>query len=229
MDEGLLDLSPMAGVKLPKEKRAIEEMKWLPFDPKEMVRIFEAVDDVWGKPTQGISDERRQALQMVIRVLSYTSMRPAEVMALRPDQVDDRCIRVEGGKTKSAWRVIPLHPRISDFPAWVKAGGLAVFVNGETGAVQSDPVTPIRHNFTRLIRNKMVSPIDHPRKALYSLRSTFQNALRRAGAPDAVRRAILGHVESGAIRHYNDGPEFEELRKWIERADPTADYDPSNM
>lgn len=31
VDEGLIDLSPMAGVKLPKEKRAVEEMKWLPF------------------------------------------------------------------------------------------------------------------------------------------------------------------------------------------------------
>jgi site-specific recombinase XerC len=37
VNEGLIDISPMAGVKLPKERRAIEEMKWLPFDPSEMV------------------------------------------------------------------------------------------------------------------------------------------------------------------------------------------------
>lgn len=39
VDEGLIDVSPMAGVKLPKEKRAIEESKWLPFEPAEMERI----------------------------------------------------------------------------------------------------------------------------------------------------------------------------------------------
>ena len=220
VDEGLIELSPMAGVKLPKEKRAVEEMKWLPFEPSEMVRIMEAVEEIWGQPTQGISDERRQALQMVVRALAYTAMRPAELMALRPDQVDTRCIRVEGGKTKSAWRVIPLHPKIADFPDWISSGGLAVFANGQTGEKQADPVTPVRHNFTQLIRKKMDPPIQHPKKALYSLRSTFQNALRRAGAPIAVRRALLGHVESGAIRHYDDGPEFEELRRWVEAADP---------
>lgn len=224
VDEGLIDLSPMAGVKLPKEKRAIEEMKWLPFEPCEMVRIMEAVEEIWGQPTRGISDERRQALQMVVRALAYTAMRPAELMALRPDQVDNRCIRVEGGKTKSAWRVIPLHPKISDFPYWISTGGLAVFANGETGAKQADPVTPVRHNFTQLIRKKMDPPIQNPKKALYSLRSTFQNALRRAGAPIAVRRAVLGHVESGAMRHYDDGPEFEELRTWVNVADPTKTY-----
>jgi integrase len=220
VDEGLIDLSPMAGVKLPKERRAVEEMRWQSFEPAEMVRIFQAVDHIWGQPVQGVSDERRQALQMIVRALAYTAMRPAELMALRPDQVDSRCIRVEGGKTKSAWRVIPLHPAIADFPDWVRSDGLAVFANGETGAKQADPVTPIRHNFTRLIRNKMAPPIQHPKKALYSLRSTFQNALRRAGAPIGVRRALLGHVESGAIRHYDDGPEFEELKHWVELADP---------
>ena len=224
VDEGLLDLSPMAGVKLPKEKRSVEESKWLPFDPAEMGRILIAVETVWGEPMQGLSLARRQALQMAVRVLAFTAMRPAELMALRPASVDDRCIRVEGGKTKSAWRVIPLHPSLADFPAWLKAGGLRVFANAETGEEQTDPATPIRHNFTRLIREFMDPPISHERKALYNLRSTFQNALRRAGAPIAVRRAILGHVESGAIRHYDDGPEFEELRRWVEASDPAAEF-----
>lgn len=225
LDEGLIDISPMASVKLPKEKRSIEEMKWLPFAPNEIRTILEAVDVVWGQPTQGLSSERREALQMSVRVLMYTAMRPAELMALRPENVDERCIRIEGGKTKSSWRTIPLHPKISDFPDWLHTGGLAVFANAQTGEAQSDPVTPVRHIFTRLIRSKMQPPIMHPKKALYSLRSTFQNAMRRAGAPIAVRRAILGHVESGAMRHYDDGPEFEELKMWVECSDPTRDYE----
>jgi integrase len=179
VDEGLLDLSPMAGVKLPKEKRAVEEMKWLPFEPAEMTRILAAAETVWGAPRQGLSSERRQALQMAVNVLAYTAMRPPEFMALRPESVDDRCIRIEGGKTKSAWRVIPLHPKIKNFPSWLKSGGLQVLANCETGEEQTDPVTPIRHNFTRLIREVMDPPIIHERKALYSLRSSLSYGLER--------------------------------------------------
>ena len=54
----------------------------------------------------------------------------------------------------------------------------------------------------------MDDPIKDPQKALYSLRSTFVNAMRRAGADIQLQRAILGHKEAGAIRHYDDGPEF---------------------
>ena len=204
VDEELVEISPMVSVNLHKERRAVEEMKWLPFDVDEMARIYAALDDVWGLPVRGLSDKRREALRMAVRVLAHTAMRPAEFMALRPDQVDERAIRVEGGKTKSSWRVIPLHPVIADFPEWLHAGGLEAFHNSSTGEAQTDTVTVLRHNFSRLIRDKMPEPITERRKTLYSLRSTFQNAMRRAGAPKDVRRAILGHVESGAIRHYED-------------------------
>ena len=220
VDEELIETSPMISVKLPKERRAVEEIKWLPFDTDEIERIFFALDDVWGQPVRGLTEDRRDALSMAVRVLAYTAMRPAEFMALRPDQVDDRAIRIEGGKTKSSWRVIPLHPEIADFPAWLHAGGVSAFYNSKTGEAQTDPVTSLRHNFTKLIRKKMIRPIIHERKALYSLRSTFQNCMRRAGAPKDVRRAILGHVESGAMRHYDDGPSFELLKKWVECSDP---------
>lgn len=93
VDEELIEFSPMVSVKLPKERRAIEETKYLPFNADETQRIFEALDEVWGKPVRGLSDERRQALAMAVRVLAFTAMRPAEFMALRPDQVDDRAIK----------------------------------------------------------------------------------------------------------------------------------------
>ena len=220
VDEELIEISPMVSVKLPKERRAVEESKWLPFDAEEMQRLFAAMDEIWGQPVRGLSEERRQALRMAVRVLAFTAMRPSEFMALRSDQVDDRAIRVEGGKTKSSWRVIPLHPEIADFPAWLHDGGLNAFNNSSTGEKQTDTVTVLRHNFARLIRKKMDEPINSKRKTLYSLRSTFQNAMRRADAPKDVRRAILGHVESGAIRHYDDGPSFDLLKKWVELSDP---------
>ena len=223
VDEGLIDCSPMAGVRLPKEKRSIEETKWLPFKPHEMRSILSGVERIWSSELQGLSAERRKGLQMAVRALAYTAMRPSEFLALGPNDIDERCIRIKGGKTKSALRVIPLHPAISDVPAWVQQGGLAVFHNRVTGVAQTDPVTALRHNFSRLTRDLLDEPISGERKALYSLRSTFQNALRRAGAPIEVRRAIMGHVEHGAMRHYDDGPEFDLLRSWVVVADPTVD------
>jgi integrase len=205
----------MIGVKLPKDKRPIEERKWKPFEPQEMTRILESADARWSSPTQGLTTERREAILMVVRVLAFTGMRPIEVLRLTIDDVDSKLIRIKGSKTESSTRVVPLHPEIADFPDWLADGGLHTFQT-----IKSDPVGSVRHNFGRLLREYMSEPIKDPQKALYSLRSTFVNAMRRAGADIQVQRAILGHKEAGAIRHYDDGPEFEVKRKWVEATDP---------
>ena len=214
-DEDIIPVNPMLGVKLPKDKRPIEERKWKSFTPTEVIRILNAAEELWSTPVQGLSDARREAIHMVVRVLTYSGMRPVEVIRLEPDDVTDSWIRITGSKTESSTRFVPLHPEIADFPAWVASGGLETFQS-----IKTDQVGSVRHNFSRLLRKKMQSPITDPQKALYSLRSTFVNAMRRAGADIQVQRAILGHKEAGAIRHYYDGPEFEVKRKWVEATDP---------
>ncbi len=215
LDEELVDTNPVAGVRLPRDKRSVEEVKWLPFSPSEMSGILSVAAEYWGQPIAGVSRERREALLMLTRVLAYTAMRPVEIMSLRPENVDEMAIQIEGGKTKSAWRVVPLHPAIRDFPAWLRGGGMETFRE-----IKTDPVTPLRQNFAKLIHKRLSPPVIEERKALYSLRSTFSNAMRRAGAPADVRRAILGHAEGGALRHYDDGPEFALKREWVEKTDP---------
>lgn len=214
-DEGLIGANPMAGVKLPRDKRPIEERKWKAFGPEEVQRILFTAEQIWGQPAKGLSDERRKAIWMVVRVLAFSGMRPVEVIRLTADDVDDRLIRISGSKTESSTRVVPLHPEISDLPQWLTGGGLDTFQS-----IKTDQVGSVRHNFARLLREQMVDPIQDPQKALYSLRSTFVNAMRRAGADIQVQRAILGHKEAGAIRHYDDGPEFDVKRKWVEATDP---------
>ena len=66
--------------------------------------------------------------------------------------------------------------------------------------------------------------MDDPKQVLYSLRSTFSNAMRRAGADQEMRRAILGHATAGALKHYEDGPEFDQKRKWVRATDPRRIY-----
>jgi integrase len=215
-DEDMIKINPMSGVKLPRDKRPIEERKWKPFEPAEVSRIMDAAEDIWGSPAKGLTDERREAIHMVVRVLAFSGMRPIEVIRLTADDVNDKLIRIKGSKTESSTRVVPLHPHLTDFPNWVANGGLETF-----NTIKTDKVGSVRHNFARLLRKQINEPILDPQKALYSLRSTFVNAIRRAGADIQVQRAILGHKEAGAIRHYDDGPEFEVKRQWVEATDPS--------
>ena len=166
LDDQLIEVNPTHGVKLPKDRRPIEERKWLPFTPDEFRRIMVGIDDIWGRDVQGLSDERRIAVQMIVRVLAFTAMRPIEVLRLRPEDVNESYISVTGSKAEGSTRVIPLHPEIGDFAGWVTAGGLDIFSH-----IQKDPVEPVRYNFLQLIRKKLPSPIIDPRKSLYSLRA----------------------------------------------------------
>ena len=124
-----------------------------------------------------------------------------------------------GSKTEGSDRTIPLHPEIADFPAFFHDGGFDTFKSQKKDQAQS-----VRHNFSKLIRKTMDPPILDKKKVLYSWRSTFSNALRRAGADGEMRRAILGHAEAGALKHYDDGPEFAKKRKWVRASDPRTIY-----
>jgi integrase len=218
--EELIDVNPMSAVALPRDKRPLEERKWKKFEPKEMQRIDKAINDIWGQNFLGLSEERRVALIMVVRTLMFTGMRPIEVLRLTPDSIDENMIRITDSKTESSTRVIPLHPELSTVPAWVASGGLKTFES-----IKTDQTASVRHNFTRLLRTVMQPPITDKQKTLYSLRTTFVNAMRRAGADIQMQRAILGHKEAGAIRHYDDGPEFKMKVEAVCRTDPRREDD----
>ncbi len=177
------------------------------------------MDEHWGSPMRGLRAERRVAIHMVCRVMAYSCLRPVEVVRLEPQDVSEEWIKVRESKTTSSHRTVPLHPALSDFPAFVAKGGLMTF-----RTLKTDQVEPVRYNFRRLTRDLMDPPIKDKKKVLYSLRSTFSNAMRRAGADPDIRRAILGHSEGGALNHYDDGPEFFKKRKWINATDPTVIY-----
>ena len=217
--EGKISENPMPSVVLKPEKRSTQMIKFKPFPPSEVRRIFAAMEEYWGSPMRGIADERRIAIYMVCRVQAFTAMRPKEILHRLPENVTDRSLIVIDSKTEGSDRSIPLHPAIADFPAFFHAGGFDTFLSQKKDRAQT-----IRHNFINLIRKKMDPPIIDEKKALYSWRSTFSNSMRRAGADNDMRRAILGHKLSGSLAHYDDGTEFFKKRKWIRASDPRIDY-----
>lgn len=215
LDEEIVESNPTQAVTFPKDTRPIGEVRHLPFSPDEVGSILEALDRHWLNPFPYLDDDRRLAMRQVVRALAFTAARPVELMSLAREDVTDAAIHIRRTKTKASWRYVPVHPEIADFPSFVSAGGLECLLTNNM-----DPVEPVRHNFMRLLREIMDPPISEKRKTLYSLRGTFQDALRRAGAPLEVRQAILGHTEGGAIKHYNSGPEFDLMRYWIIKSDP---------
>ena len=215
LDEEIIDSNPTQSVTFPKDNRPIGEIRHLPFTPDETSRILDAVDQFWLSPFPYLDDDRRLAIRQIVRALAFTAARPVELMSLERDDVTDAAINIRRTKTKSSWRYIPVHPEIADFPAFVAGGGIECLLTNNM-----DRVEPVRHNFMRLLREFMDPPVTERRKTLYSFRGTFQDALRRAGAPLEVRQAILGHKEGGAIKHYNSGPEFELMNEWVLKADP---------
>ncbi len=215
LNEEIIESNPAMSVSFPPDKRPIGEVRHLPFTQVETSRILKAVDHFWLSPFPYLSDDRRLAIRQIVRALAFTAARPVELMSLKRDDVTDTAINIRRTKTKSSWRYIPVHPEIADFPAFVAEGGIECLMTNNM-----DRVEPVRHNFMRLLREFMDPSVTERRKTLYSFRGTFQDALRRAGAPLEVRQAILGHVQGGAIKHYDSGPEFEVMKEWVIRSDP---------
>ncbi len=147
----------MGSVKLKHDKRSTQQRKWKPYSPEQVQMLFQSMEQFWGKRLRNLSDERRKAVWMSVRVQAFTAMRPKEVQWLKPEDVTDRWIRVQDSKNPESDRVIPLHPEISDFPAFFHAGGLKCFETQTKDRVQS-----VRHNFARLTRELMDPPLDDP-------------------------------------------------------------------
>ena len=209
----------MGSVRIQKDHRSMQARKWKPYQPEQVQRLFQAMEQYWGQRMRNISDERRMAVWMAVRVIAFTAMRPKEVLWLGPKDVTDRWIKIRKSKTHASERCIPLQPEIADFPAFFHAGGFKCFESQTKDRVQS-----VRHNFQRLTRELMDPPMDDPRQVLYSLRSTFSNAMRRARADEPMRRAVLGHSTPGSLGNYDDGPEFDLKRNAIRATDPRRVY-----
>ncbi|WHP69586.1 tyrosine-type recombinase/integrase [Phaeobacter inhibens] len=170
VENEIIENNPMPNVSMPRETRSVNSIKWKPFSPEEAQRIFEAMDRLWGKPVRNMSEQRRKAIWWAVRVQAFTAMRPKEVVDLKPQNVNERWIKVEDSKTKESDRTIPLHPEIAGFVEFLHSGGFETFDTQEKDKVQT-----VRHNFQRLVQDFMDPPIIHPKKVLYSWRSTFSN------------------------------------------------------
>ena len=129
-----------------------------------------------------------------ILVLLYTGMRVMELGELKAKDVhlDKRYIDLQGTKTKSAKRIVPIHKDIVPvIKALLEDGGEYLVVNDH-----SQPI-PYHHWKLRIIAS--ANEIAGTKHTLHDTRHTFISAAERSGldANSIILKRIVGHSTSG--------------------------------
>jgi len=178
---------------LPLQKTINEKLQRLPLTQEELEQLFTAV-----KPE----------MQYLLQVLAFTGMRLSELYKCKVEEVDgikcfsllDKSLKL---KTKSSYRIIPIHSSL--------LGKLEHFES------YRDAVTS--NNLAR-VTSKSIKTLKFPqsdKKSLYSLRHSFATTLVQKGADTAIVSELLGHSHSTmTLSRYATGFSVKQLREVVE-------------
>ncbi len=207
---GALAASPMRGIISPKSGKRLPVY----VEEKDMMTLLEQVEfpDTW----QGKTDE------LLISLFYHTGMRLAEVIGLKPGQVDFEkgVLRVLGKGNKE--RILPMAPplavkisRYLEEKAVRGWGGIHMVLVTGTGR-------PLYPKYAYLAVKKYLSLITTVgKKSPHVLRHSFATHLMNHGADlDAVKE-LLGHSSLAATQLYTHNS-IEKLREVYKKSHPRA-------
>lgn len=173
-----------------------EESMHFPFTTEEIKKIWSCENELfpltYGK--SGNSTDTTVPAARALLVLLYTGLRVMELAGVKSADVhlDERYIDLQGTKTKSAKRIVPIHKEIVPVIAALLAdGGEYLVVNGH-----GMPVTYEQW------KRKILQPfndrfgVEH---TLHDTRHTFISAAERSGldANSIILKRIVGHSTAG--------------------------------
>lgn len=173
-----------------------EEALHFPFTTEEIKKIWSCENELfpltYGR-TGNSTDTTVPAARALLALL-YTGMRVMELAELKAEDVhlDERYIDLQGTKTKSAKRIVPIHKDIAPvIEALLADGGEYLVVNGH-----GMPVTYEQW------KRKILQPfneINGTNHTLHDTRHTFISAAERSGldANSIILKRIVGHSTSG--------------------------------
>ena len=173
-----------------------EEALHFPFTAEEIKKLWahENKRFPFTYAVDGVSKETTMQAANAILVLLYTGMRVMELGELKAADVhlDERYIDLQGTKTKSAKRIVPIHKDIVPVIASLLADGgeyLVVSGHGEPFAY---------HQWLRKIMPP-VNEIVGAEHTLHDTRHTFISAAERSGldANSIILKRIVGHSTTG--------------------------------
>lgn len=174
-----------------------DRLQRLPLDKEEFNKILELL------PTDKA---------YLLSVLAYSGMRLSEMYKCKVEEVDgvvcfslmDRTLKL---KTKSSYRLIPIHSSLLD--------GLDNFITYRD-KVASESVA---RNTSEIIKKQNFT--DSHKKSLYSLRHTFATELIKDGANNIHVSELLGHslqnLGGMTLSRYANGTQVKLLKTTIER------------
>ena len=174
-----IEKSPARHLTVPK----IDEVERKPFEPEELQKIWEAVEQFpnWGIYGMGTRDR----LRAFLLILRWTGMRIGDCVQLEESKIVDGQITIR--TTKNGKRVsIPLHPEAREALEKIKNGNRFYFWSGE-GTVKS-AVSAWERTMKRLYR------ICGFRAHCHRYRHNFATELLAKGVPISEVAAILGNT-----------------------------------
>lgn len=206
-------------INLPESKLTIEDRRWQAFTDEQIIKVWRLLNQAWSEDSKRkISQSRRKAFLMAVRVMLYTGMRPVEVWSLKHENIEGDMLHIKATKTDVP-RKIPLSRHIADLPKFLEEGGFQGELNASIGTIyggkiRSQPTDPasmagtMRDEFRDIIRS---GGITHEKLVLYSLKDTLVRKLQELDVADDTIRGIIGHVKAkGALRNYKTPSEKSE-------------------
>lgn len=244
----LIEVNPATGVQPPKDTRPKTARSWKSFTPAEIVNLVEVSTAIWAGRKERTAKGRRADLMTALQCLIWTGARPEEICQLRRedidltgrksikitnDEIDDKA-RARVTKNDHSIREVPIHPRLlSILAAHLKSHNQPLAFpsfapqprpkelreaarTGKPVEMKGRYMFPLSREWTDRLRQKVAG--GDPRKVLYSLRHSWAAESRRAGMPEHVRNALMGHADDNphAGRYGGDADWLEEKRRHLE-------------
>jgi len=178
---------------LPLQKTVDDKLQRLPLSDEELKLLL---------------DNLPQKMKYLVQVLALTGMRLSELYKCKVVEVEgiksfsllDRELKL---KTKSSYRIIPIHSSLLT----------------QIDSFESHRNTVTSNNLARVTSNtiKALKFLDSAKKSLYSLRHSFATSLVQKGADTVIVSELLGHSHSTmTLSRYATGFSAKQLVEVVE-------------
>lgn len=207
------DSAPFASVLEAAPKRGGKKVTNFPYDPADVVKLWEAARK---KPIRGVKGSLVDTqLADLIKVGAYTGARIEELCSLKVAKVTGNSLKIEDAKTLAGWREVPIHsaiaPLVDDLKKASKDGYLFSCL---TFNKYGDRSNAIGKRFGRL-KTALGFPSTH---TFHSFRSTVSTLLENAEVPEGVAADIIGHdKDTMTYGLYSGGASLETKRAALEK------------
>lgn len=165
------------------------------FTKKELEHLFNNLDYVVSFP-RGQKERFDMNMTDSILILLYSGLRIGELLAIKTEDVNlnEGWIQVNGTKTKSANRILPIHKEIIEI---VKRNMFGEYL------ISYPDGKPIQYqNYLRRFYDKFMAFLGFDDLTPHATRHTFVTAANKSGVNPLILKRIVGHSNSSVTEHY---------------------------